>query len=373
MLPKIYLTNRDKGRCNLAITFTYRKNTRLQYSLGISIEEKALTKDRKVKRSHPYHEYYNQLIDKAIHDCLQIRLQYIDKLNELTPTLFKTLLRSDTDKVNNFDLVKYLLRSDNLSDRKLLTAIQKYEFEILAEDYSSIADFRKYISDNYSNSTGTVYLRSLKRVLKQAYQRELITKDIFNATELFQIGKFSTKSTFYLSSECLSHLEEIFENVKYKDLKPYVSLFLFHSKHTGQRYSDWHNFKFQSLQRRQGTDCIEFRQKKTKVNVIVPLSYEAIKEMQGLIDVPTYVKFQKKLIQISNIYFNTAVPDLIPFTKQQNITSHTARRSYATNLYLKGIPIQAIMAVTGHTAERTFRTYIKANKADRLMLGRTTL
>lgn len=374
MIPKVYLTNRtNEGKCNLAITFTYKKNTRLQYSLGISIDEKSLTKDRRVKRSHPYHEYYNKLIDRAVHNCLQIRLQYIDNLDELTPSLFKKLLRGTTDRTNNFDLVKYLLRSENLSDRKLLTAIQKYEFKIVAEDYNSISDFRDYISNNYSNSTGTIYLRSLKRILKQAYQRNLISKDVFNSNELFQIGKFVTKPTFYLSSDCISHLEEIFENIQYKQLLPYVKLFLWHSRYSGQRYSDWHNFKFQAIQRKQGVDCIEFRQRKTKINVIIPLSHDAIHEMKELIEVPNYVKFQKKLLRISNIYYNKAIPDLIPFTKHQNITSHTARRSYATNLYLKGVPIQAIMAVTGHTTEKTFRMYIKADKADRLTLGRATL
>lgn len=44
------------------------------------------------------------------------------------------------------------------------------------------------------------------------------------------------------------------------------------------------------------------------------------------------------------------------------ITSHTARRSFATNEYLAGTPTYAIMAITGHRTEKAFLTYIKVTK-----------
>ena len=50
--------------------------------------------------------------------------------------------------------------------------------------------------------------------------------------------------------------------------------------------------------------------------------------------------------------------------KHQLISAHTARRSFATNLYKRGLPIQTIMAVTGHQTEKSFRTYIKSKRID---------
>ncbi len=55
--------------------------------------------------------------------------------------------------------------------------------------------------------------------------------------------------------------------------------------------------------------------------------------------------------------------------KYQLITSHTARRSAATNMYLAGIPPIDIMKLTGHTTEESFLNYICVTKeqvADRL-------
>ena len=45
--------------------------------------------------------------------------------------------------------------------------------------------------------------------------------------------------------------------------------------------------------------------------------------------------------------------------KYELITSHTARRSFATNLYLKGFASKIIMAATGHKKETTVLKYLK--------------
>lgn len=43
------------------------------------------------------------------------------------------------------------------------------------------------------------------------------------------------------------------------------------------------------------------------------------------------------------------------------VSSHTARRSFCTNEYLAGTPIDLIMAISGHKTEKAFKKYIKAD------------
>lgn len=50
--------------------------------------------------------------------------------------------------------------------------------------------------------------------------------------------------------------------------------------------------------------------------------------------------------------------------KWQAISSHTARRSFATNAYLAGIPVFRIMLITGHRTEEAFFRYIRISKAE---------
>lgn len=52
------------------------------------------------------------------------------------------------------------------------------------------------------------------------------------------------------------------------------------------------------------------------------------------------------------------------YKKYQMIKMHTARRSFATNLYLDGAPTISIMKLTGHTTEMNFLKYIKITKEE---------
>ena len=47
------------------------------------------------------------------------------------------------------------------------------------------------------------------------------------------------------------------------------------------------------------------------------------------------------------------------YKKYKLVTTHTGRRSFATNLYLRGVPTLVIMAITGHKTEAAFLRYIK--------------
>ena len=49
------------------------------------------------------------------------------------------------------------------------------------------------------------------------------------------------------------------------------------------------------------------------------------------------------------------VDDIQLISKQ----SHTARRSFATNAYAAGVPLQSIMTVTGHSREERLKTYLR--------------
>ncbi len=50
--------------------------------------------------------------------------------------------------------------------------------------------------------------------------------------------------------------------------------------------------------------------------------------------------------------------------KFEFVTTHTARRSFATNLYSFGCPTRSIMAITGHQTESAFRAYIRLNNEE---------
>ena len=54
--------------------------------------------------------------------------------------------------------------------------------------------------------------------------------------------------------------------------------------------------------------------------------------------------------------------------KHKLMTTHTARRSFATNLFLSGFPAISIMKITGHKTEKSFMKYIKISQEENAKL-----
>ncbi|WP_435263051.1 tyrosine-type recombinase/integrase [Tenacibaculum sp. nBUS_03] len=52
------------------------------------------------------------------------------------------------------------------------------------------------------------------------------------------------------------------------------------------------------------------------------------------------------------------------YPKYKLMSSHTCRRSFATNLYKMNFPTLSIMQITGHTTEKSFLTYIKVTPTE---------
>ena len=51
--------------------------------------------------------------------------------------------------------------------------------------------------------------------------------------------------------------------------------------------------------------------------------------------------------------------------KHQLIHTHTARRSFCTNMYLKKMPVFDIMLFSGHKTEKEFYKYIRIKGEER--------
>lgn len=122
---------------------------------------------------------------------------------------------------------------------------------------------------------------------------------------------------------------------------------------------------------------IEVEPKKTRntsgAKVVIPLHHH-IKEMIRKRGMPTPMKkvtFNKIIKDVCRLVgFNDVVEGTLMnpktrrkergmFEKWQLISSHTCRRSFATNLYLMNFPTLSIMKITGHTTEASFLKYIK--------------
>ena len=138
---------------------------------------------------------------------------------------------------------------------------------------------------------------------------------------------------------------------------------------TGLRYSDYASFPKISSE----DDTFRIRCHKTNGAVTIPIhpKVKAIyKKYDGNLPKPIDRGKALKNIRYCARLANINTPITLSRTiggrnreitkdKCEYIMNHTARRSFATNMYLKGVPPISIMSVTGHTTESNFMKYIK--------------
>jgi len=145
---------------------------------------------------------------------------------------------------------------------------------------------------------------------------------------------------------------------------------------TALRYSDYSTLTTDNIQ----GDYIIKVTKKTNKKVIIPMHdyvKEIIAKYEGNIEfgisIQHFNRYIKRICQRigldTEIIFNYTRGGRLVTDKKQKwelISSHTARRSAATNMYLTGrMKTLEIMSLTGHTTEKSFFRYIKTTTEDK--------
>ncbi|MBO9203353.1 MULTISPECIES: site-specific integrase [Niastella] len=167
--------------------------------------------------------------------------------------------------------------------------------------------------------------------------------------------------------------------IEYRDLFVLACL-------TGLRFSDFSTLKPEDLQR----DMLYKKQEKSDHWVIIPLREEAkhifTRQFRERIPALTNPEFNRHIktigklaglnrsIKFSYKKGNKSIEVIKP--KYDWITSHTARRSFCTNEFLAGTPVELIMKISGHKRTKDFYKYIRispeeaANKIKELWIKR---
>jgi integrase len=148
------------------------------------------------------------------------------------------------------------------------------------------------------------------------------------------------------------------------------------ASYTGLRFSDLIQVKPENILN--DATQIKIRTEKTSELIVIPLHKyvkEIIKKYDG--SLPNVISIQKMneyLKEIGekaeiNATVKTAITrggktDNTLHKKYELISSHTARRSFATNAYLMDVPSISIMKITGHKTESSFMKYIRISQED---------
>ena len=147
---------------------------------------------------------------------------------------------------------------------------------------------------------------------------------------------------------------------------------------TGQRHSDYKRISTAMIKANDGFKFIDITQQKTGKRVLIPLDArveEILNRYGGCIPphgINSMTKGLKDIGLLMGWTHNAGIKEYVGMEKRPSskrfcdmMTTHTARRTWATNAYKNHVPLSSIMAVTGHTSESMLCKYLKLNEEEK--------
>ena len=400
-----YVLKQKKGQTELAITLKYYHDGNVQFSIGRKIKPKYWNESKqRVKLSHPNNESINGYLDmfeKQINDLVNetyaksiepnasyIKELYLKskekqtevvenlKVEEEKPTLFEFMLQYIEESKNlmvnrttqSYKTFYRLLKNYSIKRKKTI------DFDTI--DFTFYNDFLKFMYKppySYNLNTAGGKIKILKKILNEATERGLNSNMIFKSKKFARPRQETDK--IYLT---LDELKKIYLcDLSYLPYLDKTRDRFMIGCFTGLRYGNFIELKEENFKEIDGKQFITVRPKKGwKISepVVIPLHpciKEIINKYGGTINLPKPITSQKLNDYIKVIGERAGIDDAImqieskggerqevTYKKYEKIQTHTARRSFATNAYLSGIPAISIMKITGHQTESVFMRYI---------------
>jgi integrase len=149
---------------------------------------------------------------------------------------------------------------------------------------------------------------------------------------------------------------------------------------TGQRVSDYSRINQDMITVINGVEFIQITQQKTAKKVFIPVDKrvkEILNKYNGALPHHHANELNKILKSVGMILgwtWDCGLDDKKLNPKRGRrfcdmLLSHTARRSFATNAYVAGVPLSSIQAITGHSSEAQLRRYLKLDAEEKAVLA----
>jgi integrase len=332
----------------------YHKQMREEYnSLKTFIEDVEI---KNIEKSQITSQWLADCINKFYKKGVHKEKSMLDHVNDF---ITKYPTRNNTKGGNFKNIHQYI----NLRDKIKCFAKSKRrnDFEVSEIDKDFIQDFNTFlnsISKPKPLSANTIgkYNKCLKAVLKD--------KGVYDSKKCkITIQKLDVDKVFCNENEL--DIMKALPNLSVKYQKTLYTFLVL--AYTGCRISDLQTFINTPIIN--GT--ITFRQQKTNNKVSIPILYP---------DTEKYIEKCKSIGIMTNTNLNSYIKDICEMAgfnemvsitsikggqtktelieKYKLITSHTGRRSFATNMVLRGVSPYAIMKITGHKTYAAFKAYI---------------
>jgi len=384
--------NKD-GSSLIFLRYTHRGKTSY-FSTGKSvIPEDWNQTSQQIKRSYKGHSSSNmflskfrqrieEYVNKALYEGIEPTSDYIRSKYDSK----KSKRQQDSTKQLSFEEFSDKFIEESKKTKKAPTIKSYDDFMRILKMYKKSRKRRKLIWSDFdmefyydfmefyieergaSNNTFGKMIKTLKTFLnagvEQGYNKSLTFRD-----KRFKVYQEEV-SNIYLNEDELKRLLSIdYENnLKRRTIR---DLFVI-GCYTGLRFGDFKQINEKNI----SNNRLRVKTQKTGKYVVIPLHpivKDIILQYNGAL--PTSYCNSVVNAELKHIGQDAGLDEIIvkvrthginrkekSFLKWELLSTHCARRSFATNLFKQGFPAISIMKITGHKSEKTFMRYIKVTE-----------
>lgn len=310
--------------------------------------DQKVNKNGKVNSGHK--ETLIDFIDQFIQDC-EAGIRLSPKRQRLKPS-----------SIGSYKTTKGYLLKFQKQTKKILTLK-----DFSQSDIDKFSDFL-IIDEEFAMNTHAKAMMDLLQIIKYAVKQKKIPAAKLVELE-FDTRREQTDSIYLTENEILELLEiKDFDDPVHEQVRDVFVVGCF----TAMRFSDYSTIDPSAIR----NNRLEFVQKKTGGKVTIPIHpvvNTILKKYDNVLPkVPKNNEFNRIIKLVGE-----KLPCLhIPFTKQVTygrelkelvdmkfnyLQTHTGRRSFCSNEYLKGTDPLIIMSISGHKSHKSFMRYIKVS------------
>ena len=335
------------------------------------LETKEIIDRLTINNQLPRHEQVKKELDRLYNP-----IKLVDSLETINFQMFSLVQFIEHIVKTSASLKPSTIKSYNVVKKNILDYQKKHKGTITPQnaDIDFYNSFVKYLTGlGLAQNTIGTRIKIIKTVLNFASDK------ISNVCQDYQKKSFSKPSeeteNVYLNETELTAIFNLTNLPKY--LESVRDMFII-GCYTGLRYSDLTRLTKENIT----TDnTINIKTQKTEKIVDVPIHTKVRQIFEKYsYNLPKSISNQKYNEYIKIVAERAGIKE--PITKQYRkngmlanltepkynlVTSHTARRSFATNAFLADVPALAIMQITGHKTESAFMKYIKMSAKDNAM------
>lgn len=361
------------------------KSKRISISLGISIAPNQWDKEQQRAIRGADIRYINDKLLKA--ERAAERAENYGKLDELSlpevANIFRREMGMEEKEVKSNDslfIPFYRMWAHSSFGKHIARRANAYRFRVFEEFIGKAnptfdeIDYNLYIryltelqKKGYKPNMQGSFIKDFKAAMNEAYKRGLHTNISFK-----RFDKPSEEvTTVYLTSE---EVDKIYSLELSGGLEMARDIFIL-GCYTGMRFSDYSRLTIEDTEK----EFISKVQQKTKGEIYIPLHPRVKKILQKWNGAPKISQVKTNLY-IKSICAQAGINDDIEVTdngkichkkKWEMVSTHTARRTAATNLLLSGATIYEVSRFLGHSSVSQTETYLRiTNKQNAELLAK---